>query len=198
MPYEIHCSALNYGLLVDAWAAEGYQATAGSGQSGCHVTAPGPGTSAGRFPDGVDTDSNCADFVTQAAAALAAASTAGATNIKVANVEGFDAGQTIMIDTGANQEIAVIATVGTPGATTVDTATGVGATAIPVANAFGFRPGQTITIDSGANSETAVVASGGRRGPPAITIAEPLKYAHGAGAQVSGTGITLTTRSEER
>ena len=185
--------SLNYGLLVDPWAAEGYQATAGSGQSGCHVTAPGPGTSAGRFPDGVDTDSNCADFVTQAAAALAAASTAGATNIKVANVEGFDAGQTIMIDTGANQEIAVIATVGTPGATTVDTATGVGATAIPVANAFGFRPGQTITIDSGANSETAVVASGGRRGAPAITIAEPLKYAHGAGAQVSGTGITLTT-----
>jgi predicted trehalose synthase len=83
--------------------------------------------------------------------------------------------------------------VGTPGATTVDTATGVGATTIPVANAFGFRPGQTITIESGASSEMAVVASGGRRGAPAITVAEPLKYAHGAGAQVSGTGITLTT-----
>jgi non-reducing end alpha-L-arabinofuranosidase len=199
--------SLNYGLLVDPWAAEGYQAVSGGGQSGCRVTSPGsaggfgsaglaaaaPYRSAGRYPDGADTDSNCADFLTQAAATLAAASTAGATNIKVASVEGFDADQTIMIDTGANQETAVIAAVGTPGATTVDTATGVGATTIPVANAFGFRPGQTITIDSGANSETAVVASGGRRGAPAITVAEPLKYAHGAGAQVSGTGITLTT-----
>jgi hypothetical protein len=185
--------SLNYGLLVDPWAAEGYQATAGSGHSGCRVTAPGPGTSAGRYPDGADTDSNCADFLTQAAATLAAASAAGTTNIKVASAAGFEAGQTVMIDTGANQEAAVIATVGTPGATTVDTATGVGATTIPVANAFGFRPGQTITIESGASSEMAVVASGGRRGAPAITVAEPLKYAHGAGAQVSGTGITLTT-----
>jgi non-reducing end alpha-L-arabinofuranosidase len=199
--------SLNYGILVDPWAAEGYQAVSGPGESGCRATAPGsaggfgpaslaaaaPYRSAGRFPDGGDTDSNCADFLVQAAATLAAASAAGTTNIKVASAEGFDAGQTIMIDTGANQETAVIATVGTPGATTVDTATGVGATTIPVASAFGFRPGQTITIDSGANAETAVVASGGRRGAPAITVAEPLKYAHGAGAQVSGTGITLTT-----
>jgi hypothetical protein len=146
----------------------------------------------GRYPDGADTDSNCADFVSQAAATLAVASAAGTTNIKVASVDGFDVGQTIMIDTGANQETAAIATVGTPGATTVDAATSVGATTIPVANAAGFRPGQTITIDSGANSETAVVGAGGRRGVPAITLAEPLKYAHSAGAPVSGTGITLT------
>ena len=198
--------SLNYGLLVDPWAAEGYQAASGGGQSGCRVASPGAAggfgpagsatatsRSAGRFPDGADTDSNCADFLTQATAALAAPSAAGTTNIKVASVEGFSAGQTIMIDAGANQETAVIATVGTPGATTVESATGVGATTIPVVNAFGFRPGQTITIDSGANSETAVVASGGRRGAPAITVAEPLKLAHAAGAQVSGTGITLNT-----
>ncbi len=185
--------SLNYGLLVDPWAAEGYQAAAGAGQTGCRVAAPSPGTSAGRFPDGADSDSNCADFVTQAAATLAVASTAGTTTIKVTDVEGFDAGQTILIDTGANQEAAVIRAVGTPGATTIDTATTVGATTIPVANAFGFKPGQTITIDGGANSETAVVAAGGRRGAPAIPLAEPLKYAHGAGAQVSGSGITLAT-----
>jgi hypothetical protein len=197
--------SLNYGLVVDPWAAEGYQAASGGGQSGCSVTAPAGGfggrggapvaatyRSAGRYPDGADTDSNCSDFVMQAAASLAAASTAGTTNIKVASVDGFGAGQTIMIDSGANLETAVIATVGTPGATTVDTATSVGATSIPVANALGFRPGETVTIDSGANSETAVVAAGGRRGAAAIAVAEPLKYAHGAGAQVSGTGITLT------
>ncbi|MFI1096633.1 arabinofuranosidase catalytic domain-containing protein [Streptomyces sp. NPDC020917] len=56
--------SLNYGSLVDPWTAEGYQGTSGSGQGGCRVPAPGAGSSAGRFPDGVDTDSNCSDFTT--------------------------------------------------------------------------------------------------------------------------------------
>ena len=196
--------SLNYGGLVDPWAAEGYQATSGSEQSGCRAPAPGPATgfgpaaavatntSAGRFPDGADTDSNCTDFMTQAAATLSAASAAGATNIKVASVADFGAGQTIMIDTGANLETAVIATVGTAGATTVGAATDVGATVIPVASATGFSAGQTITIDSGANSETAVVTSVRRFGAATITVAAPLTLAHAAGAQISGSGITLT------
>ena len=158
--------------------------------------------SAGRFPDGADTDSNCRDFLLQTATTLAADSAAGANNIKVASVADFGAGQTIIIDTGANRETAVIATVGTAGGTTVGTATEVGATVIPVASAAGFSAGQTITIDSGANRETAVVASiaGGRGGLAAaggpggatITVAAPLTIAHAVDAQVSGTGITLT------
>jgi hypothetical protein len=184
--------SLNYGLLVDPWAAEGYQAAAGSGQSGCRVAAPGPGRSAGRFPDGLDSDSNCTDFLTQAATALSAASTAGATNIKVASTADFSAGQTIMIDTGVNPETAVIETVGTAGAGTVGTATEVGANVIPLASAEGFSAGQIITIDSGANVETAVVAFAARRGATTIAVTSPLKFAHVAGAQVSGTGITLT------
>ena len=181
------------------------------GQGGCIVVVPraasGAGTSRGRFPDGADTDSNCRDFLMQTATTLSADSAAGANNIKVASVADFGAGQTIIIDTGANRETAVIATVGTPGGTTVGTATEVGATVIPVASAAGFSAGQTITIDSGANHETAVVASvtggrggrggfggGGRGGPggATITVAAPLKIAHAVGAQVSGTGITLT------
>jgi hypothetical protein len=59
--------SLNYGSLVDPWLAEGYQGTSGSGQAGCTVTAPGTAAGAGRSavrdPDGTDTDSNCADFV---------------------------------------------------------------------------------------------------------------------------------------
>jgi alpha-L-arabinofuranosidase B-like protein/concanavalin A-like lectin/glucanase superfamily protein/lamin tail-like protein len=59
--------SLNYGTLVDPWAAEGYQGTSGTGQSGCRVTAPGSAAGAGRsavrIPDGHDTDSNCTDFV---------------------------------------------------------------------------------------------------------------------------------------
>ena len=72
--------SLNYGLLVDPWAAEGYHGTSGAGESGCRVTVPvvgrgggrggapvvPPGNrSAGRFPDGADTDSNCNDFLLQ-------------------------------------------------------------------------------------------------------------------------------------
>jgi hypothetical protein len=198
--------SLNYGLLVDPWAAEGYQATSGAGQSGCRVTSPGPvggfgpgapaasaiNRSAGRFPDGLDTDSNCTDFLTQPATILSAAADAGAANVKVASVADFAAGQTIAIDTGANLESAVIATVGTAGATTAAAATNVGATIIPVANSTGFSAGQTIAIDSGANRETAVVASTtGGRGGATIAVAA-LTLAHAAGAQISGTGITLT------
>jgi hypothetical protein len=143
----------------------------------------------------MDTDSNCNDFLLQAATTLPATSAAGATNIKVASGADFVAGQKILIDTGANLETAVIATVGTAGATTVGAATGAGATVIPVASAIGFVAGQAITIDSGANAETAVVAAttgGGRGGAPiTVTVAAPLTFAHAAGTQVSGTGITL-------
>ena len=34
--------SLNYGGLVDPWAAEGYQAASGLRQSGCFAPAPGP------------------------------------------------------------------------------------------------------------------------------------------------------------
>src|ERR1019366_6595554 len=124
--------SLNYGGLVDPWAAEGYQATSGAGQSGCRVISPRPAInrSAVRFPDGLDTDSNCTDFLAQPATTLPAASAAGATNIKVASVADFAAGQTLMIDTGANLETAVIATVGTAGATTLGAATHTGGAAI--------------------------------------------------------------------
>jgi hypothetical protein len=184
--------SLNYGLLVDPWAAEGYQAASGTGEGGCRVTSPAlaPATgkrSAGRFPDGVDTDSNCKDFQLQSATTLAAAAVTGAINIKVASVADFAAGQTVTIDT----ESGVIATVGTSGATLVSTATNAGATVIPVASAIGFSIGQTITIDSGSNQETATVVSvtGGRNGAN-ISVA-PLSLAHAAGVQVAGSGITL-------
>jgi hypothetical protein len=200
--------SLNYGLIVDPWAAEGYHGVSGAGQSGCRVTAPGggrgggpggavgtPDRSAGRFPDGRDTDSNCLDFVLQTATVMAADATTGTTNIKVSGVTDFAAGQTLLIDAGSNQESATIATVGTAGATTVATATAPGATVIPVASPSGFSNGQAIWIDGGASAENAVVvatAGGGRGGAPiTVTVSAPLRFAHGVGAQVAGTGITL-------
>ena len=204
--------SLNYGNLVDPWAAEGYQATLGTGQFGCRAPTPSVGgggrggqafgvnRSAGRFPDGADTDSNCTDVLTQVATTMPAASASGATNIKVASVTDFAAGQTVIIDTGADAETAVIATVGTSGATTTGADAAAGATVITVASVAGFTAGQTITIGAGTNVETAVVAStafgrgGGRGGTPTpatITVTAPLTMAHATGAQVSGSGITL-------
>ena len=202
--------SLNYGLMVDPWAAEGYQAASGAGQGGCRVpaaTAPGgfgrgggapTNRSAGRFPDGHDTDSNCSDFQMQSATTLAAASVAGTTNIKVASVAGFGAGQAIMIDSGANLQTAVIAAVGTAGAGTFGAATSAGATTIPLVGFAAFAAGQTVMIDSGANAETAVVAAtnggrgGGRGGGATVTVTAPLTHAHAAGVEIAGTGINLS------
>jgi hypothetical protein len=173
-------------------------------QNGCRVTAPGPAdnfgygaatagmdVSAGRFPDGADSGSNCADFYTQVATMLAAASTAGTTNIKVISVQGFKVGQSIAIDAGSSHEAAVIAAVGTAGGTTTSKAIDAGGSEVAVKSSMGFADGQTLTIDEGTNAETVVIASIKRGFTSTITSATPLKFAHLAGAQVSGSGITL-------
>jgi len=219
--------SLNYGGLVDPWAAEGYQGRSGTNQNGCRVPSPGAGRgfgfaaaftagdrSAGRFHDGADTESNCGDFLLQATTTMPIASGAGQTNIKVASVAGFGPGQTISVDKGANRETATIASVGTAGASTLRSATEAGATTIPVESAAGFAPGQSITIGSDNNRETAVVAStsfGGRGGRggfgrgiaanATITVSAPLTLAHAASSPISGTGITLAaalTKAHER
>jgi hypothetical protein len=198
--------SLNYGALVDPWAAEGDQTVSGTQISGCYAPAPGSffspwstvvapvpiNASAGRFPDGADTDSNCTDFSTQAAASLSAASAVGTTNIKVASTEGFRPGQTVHIGSGADVETAVIASVGTAGATTARTSTDAGATLLRAVSVTGFSKGQTITIDEGANSETAVVSAVRGRDAQTITVVAPLVRGHAVGVQISGTGISLT------
>jgi hypothetical protein len=175
------------------------------------VAGGGANRSAGRYPDGADTQSNCDDFLVQSATTVAAESAAGEKNIKVASVAGLTVGQSITIGTGDSAETSEIATVGTAGGTTVGTAADKGATVLTVTSAFGFTAGQTITVDSGANVETAVIASvtGGRGGggggraprPSTITVTAPLTLAHAAGAQVSGTGLTLAaalTKAHDR
>jgi len=206
------------GGLVDPWAAEGYQAASGAGASGCFVTSPSmgrgfrmgpaipasqPNRSAGRFPDGKDTDSNCSDFLVQRVVTISVAAAKGSNNIKVSGVADFVPGQKITIGSGTDIENAVIATVGTPGGSTVSSAARAGTTVILVSGVEGFNPGQTVSIGNGSILETAVVANivpGRRRfGAPAsipadtITLAKPLKYAHAAAVQVSGSGITLAS-----
>jgi len=208
---------LNYGGLVDPWAAEGYQATSGAGASGCYVPSPsmnrgfrmGPSTpasqpdrSAGRYPDGSDTDFNCRDFLLQNSITLLAPATAGSNNIKVASMADLSTGQKIIIGKGTNSETAVISAVGTPGGTTMGTSANAGKKVILVASTEGFNAGQSITIGSGRNLENVVIAAvaparrrfGGAPGNmPADTfkVTTSLKYNHPAGSPVSGSGITL-------
>ena len=209
---------LNYGGLVDPWLAEGYQAASGAGESGCFVPSPGmnrgfrgapsssasqPNRSAGRYPDGADSDFNCRDFLLQTTITLLTATPAGSNNIKIGNVADFSVGQKIIIETGANSETSVIKTIGTTGGTAVGTATQAGTKFIPVASVEGFSAGQTITIDSDANNETAIVAAvtGGRRRfvprgttpVDTIIVTSALAKSHNAGAQVSGSGIGLAS-----
>lgn len=209
---------LNYGGLVDPWSAEGYQAASGAGESGCYVTSPGagrgfrpgqatpasqPDRSAGRYPDGTDSDFNCRDFQLQNSISTAAPSAAGANNIKVTSVSGFSNGQKVIVGSGAGSETATIAIIGTSGASSVAAAISSGVKIIPVASVEGFNAGQTIFIDNGLKNETAVIASVGvaRRRPgstgnaprDSITVVTPLRYSHEGGAQVSGSGITFAT-----
>jgi len=207
---------LNYGGLVDPWAAEGYQAKSGAGENGCFVPSPVagrgfrwwlpqtnslPNKSAGRYPDGSDTDSNCSDFRIQNTTTQVTSSKAGSNNIKVSSVADFSIGQKIIIGAGESTETAIIAAIGTPGGTSVGTATKAGTTAIPVGSLEGFSTGQTVIIDDDANGESAVISSfvAGRRrfggpgtGPiDTIKVTLPLVKAHDVGVQVSGSGITF-------
>ena len=207
---------LNFGLLVDPWAAEGYQATSGAGESGCFVPSPvagrgfrfspvtsQPNKSAGRYPDGFDSDFNCRDFLVQNSVTVSVPSSSGSNNLKVNSVAGLIIGQRIFIDSGAHGESGVITVIGTSGGTTVASSTKAGAKVIPVAGSEGFNAGQTITIDNGSNSESAIITSikpaRRRFGPGAttpvdsITIAVPLIKVHNAGTMVSGSGITLAS-----
>src|SRR5262249_5769087 len=118
---------------------------------------------------------------------LAAATVAGATDIKVASVTGMAAGDPIVVD----GEARTIATVGTAGAT----GTGVTLTAaLTNAHASGaavqdlgtgvtFTPALAAAHASGA----AVLAPG-----TGITLSTPLTAAHAASATVRGTPGSLT------
>ena len=130
---------------------------------------------------------------------ISGAVAAGATNVKVPNVSGFTVGQTVAVDTGANQEAAVISAIGTPGAalsTTMSAASVVGATNIRVASVTGIVAGQTMTVDTGANAETVTLTTVGTSGGggTGLTFTPALALAHASGAAVAvaaGSGIDL-------
>jgi len=79
---------------------------------------------------------------------LAAASTAGATNIKVVSVAGMAAGNTLVIDTGANKETRTIQTVGTAGS---------GGTGVTLTAALTLGHANGTTVTDSTTVQTAVI-----------------------------------------
>jgi sRNA-binding protein len=94
---------------------------------------------------------------------LVAPAAAGATNVNVASVTGFNVGGPLNLDTGAAQETPTITAVGTAAgaAGTTSAATAGGATNVKVSSVAGYAAGQKLLIDSGANAEQATVSSVG-------------------------------------
>ena len=202
--------ALNYGLVVDPYLAEGYQADSGLEQDGNFVRVPYPARrgfgfgagpapavaslSAGRFPDGNDLDDNKFDFSVQQAQNLALAAEAGATNLKVTSVEGFVEGGPIVV---GNTEVLTVAKVGTPGSTTLQFPAGVGTKTLVVVSAMNFTPGQEVLV----GGENAVVSEvffprgwwvPREQQVHKLVLAAPLRKAHSVGEDVSGSGVTLS------
>ena len=97
---------------------------------------------------------------------LAAAASAGATNIKVSSVTGMVAGNTLTVDTGANAETVTITAVGTSGAG------GTGVTITP-ALAFAHAQGAFVTVNGVPSTSTAAPNDIALAVMPAPTDATP-------------------------
>lgn len=110
--------ALNYGGVVDPWLSEGYHGESGTGKEGNFVQTPAyvpnfrlgpspnvsPNLSAGRFPDGHDTDDNQLDFKVQNSMHLNLDALAGSETISVTSIEGLNISDKFVIGAGATLE----------------------------------------------------------------------------------------------
>ena len=202
--------ALNYGAIVDPWLGEGYQGQSGLEEPGNFVQTPAvavrgipaPGTvspdlSAGRWPDGLDTDDNENDFRVQGSLTLAAPLKAGSRNFKVSSTRGLIINQRLFIGPGHEEVIA--ANIGTAGYTTLAADAAKGATRLSVAASQGFTVGQEVFV----GDEKAYIAEihATRRGwfspvpaaPDVVVLRAPLKSAHASGEDFAGSGITVSS-----
>ena len=192
---------MNYGGLVDPWVAKGDQSESGMQSEGCFVPTPdfpysrggsAVDRSAGRFPDGAETGSDCTDFRVQAVTVLPIGAEAGSSSLKVASVAGFQPGENVTVGSAADAEHAVVAKVGTSGATATNRAANAGATTLFVHLPFGFDRGQIVTVGVGSSQEDATIAEIQRFDGFSITFTAPLRFAHPEGTPVAGSGIALT------
>jgi hypothetical protein len=171
---------------------------AGSGPATANIAAaaaaPGaPNRSVGRFPDGHDADSLCADFVVQPAHDPAGRRRRRGRQYQSGRGGGVRAWPDGNDRQRPGQRKRRHRVGRHGGGTRAGAATQVGDAVIPVAATAGFVVGQSITIGSGANQEAATIALvQGGRGGARITVTAPLTIAHPADAPLAGSGITLT------
>jgi len=123
---------LNWGSVVDPMLAEGYMGQSGADQEGSFIhlkvennnrnwsripNAPvlqDPNLSAGRYPDGSDTDDNQADFKFQLSTNLYEAAKAGSRDITITETQGLRIGHLFNIGYGKDCETVTVATIGKP------------------------------------------------------------------------------------
>ena len=201
--------ALNYGLVVDPWLAEGYQADSGLEEDGNFVKVPYPNRrfgapgaavaslSAGRFPDGADLDDNKNDFRIQQALSLALPAEAGATNVKLQSVAGLSEGAPIVIGRGPDAEVLEVVKIGSAGGTTLTAAVAPMSRTLVVASAAGFVPGQEILVGEEKSIVAEAIVPRGWWLPREqqvnkLVLQTPLRKIHHATELISGTGVTLS------
>ena len=121
---------LNWGTVVDPMLAEGYQAQSGLEEYGNYIhlrvaeenrgwrsagpVAAMPDLSAGRYPDGSDSDDNMADFRFQLSANLHEAASAGTQTLVIGHVDGIRIGHRFYIGSGEDREEVRVALIGEP------------------------------------------------------------------------------------
>lgn len=131
------------------------------------------------------------------ATTLAAASSAGDTNIKVTSVSNMVAGEAISVDSGANVEYRTIQTVGTAGSG----GTGVTLTAaLTNAHASGAAArdlGSGVTLTAALGKAHALAAPVLDISTGGVTLAAPLTGAHSIGSTVNGPATGLMSDSPQ-
>ena len=132
--------------------------------------------------------------------ALAAAASAGDTNIKVESTGGIAVGAKLTIDPDGASQTVTVTSVGSGPSTfftpTLAAAASPGDTNIKVSSTFGMTAGHLMRIDAGANVEFATIQTVGTSGAggTGVTFTAPLSRAHAVGAPALdlGSGITFT------
>jgi hypothetical protein len=122
---------------------------------------------------------------------------AGATNLRVANIAGFVAGETMQVMEygGSNFESASVVRIGTAAGppTTVAVRVPAGATNIKVANVNGFVVGEELVVGVGKRQEIRTVTGIGTAGAEGtgVTISAPLSFVHYGLDRIRGTGTGI-------
>jgi len=98
---------------------------------------------------------------------------AGATNVKVASVAGFAAGQRLILDAGAGLEVRTVGSVGTAATTSrLFGATVAGDTNVKVTSVNGLTVGAEVDVDPGPNQDHVTITAVGTAGVNSTVAAQ--------------------------